>query len=149
VRNDFATLANDVRKQLSVVTTACPHLQDDIARLDAKELEYSFGITAGIAGTVRLGTCLTSGSTTAAAAGAGSVAAGSASLAGRSQAVTTNANVRKAMIFFMVSSGAGWEFDRIAFRPAMRRKVPSANGRDATRGGQYLLLSPFEAFAYT
>jgi hypothetical protein len=58
VRNDFATLANDVRKQLSVVTTACPHLQDDIARLDAKELEYSFGITAGIAGTVRLGTCL-------------------------------------------------------------------------------------------
>jgi hypothetical protein len=44
------------------------------------------------------------------------------------------------MIFFMVSSGAGWEFDRIAFRPAMRRKVPSANDRDATRGGLSICL---------
>jgi len=57
----------------------------------------------------------TSGSTTAATAGDGSIAAGSASLAGRLQPATTNANVNKAIVLFIVSSGAGWGFDRTAF----------------------------------
>ena len=59
VRNDLATLANHVRKQFSVIASAGPHLQNDIAGLDTEELEYGFGLTAGIAGEIRFGACLT------------------------------------------------------------------------------------------
>ena len=43
MRNDLATLANHVREQFSVIATAGPHLQNDIAGLNTQELEYGCG----------------------------------------------------------------------------------------------------------